>query len=119
MLKAGWPDNQNPDAAWAPGDRTSVQGIIEHPDDRTSMHQFKTEFRGFPGGPVVKNPPFKTEDVGLIPVQGTKIPYAVEQLNASVATIKACTLPSQRTTAESMCLIKRSFLPQLRPSTAK
>ena len=119
MLKAGWPNSQNTDAAWAPSDRTSVQGIIEHPDDRTSMRRFKMEFRGFPGGPVVKNPPFKAEDVGSIPVQGTKIPYAVEQPNASVATAKACTLPSQRTTAESMCLIRRSFLPQLRPSTAK
>ena len=28
----------------------------------------------FPGSPVVKNPPCKAEDNGLIPCQGTKIP---------------------------------------------
>ena len=31
----------------------------------------------FPGGPVVKNPPSNTGDVGSIPGQGTKIPRAV------------------------------------------
>ena len=30
----------------------------------------------FTGGPVVKNPPCNTEDVGLIPGQGTRIPHA-------------------------------------------
>ena len=33
----------------------------------------------FPGSPVVKNPPCKAEDNGLIPCQGTKIPQAIEQ----------------------------------------
>ena len=32
----------------------------------------------FPGGPVVKNLPSNTGDVGSIPDQGTKIPQAVE-----------------------------------------
>ena len=32
----------------------------------------------FPGGPVFKNPPFNTEDVGLIPGWGTRIPPAME-----------------------------------------
>ena len=31
----------------------------------------------FPGGPVVKNPPFNAGDAGSIPGQGTKIPHAV------------------------------------------
>ena len=33
-----------------------------------------------PGGPVVKNPPSNSGDVGSIPGLGTKIPYAAEQL---------------------------------------
>ena len=32
----------------------------------------------FPGGPVVKNPPSSTGDVGLIPGRGTKIPHATK-----------------------------------------
>ena len=32
--------------------------------------------RDFPGGPVVKNLPSNTGDVGSIPDQGTKIPRA-------------------------------------------
>ena len=32
---------------------------------------------GFPGGPVVKNPPSKAGDAGSIPDWGTKIPHAV------------------------------------------
>ena len=39
------------------------------------------EAREFPGGPVVKNPPCNAGDVGSIPGQGTKIPYAAEQLS--------------------------------------
>ena len=35
----------------------------------------------FPGGPVVKNPPYSAEDVGSNPSQGTKIPHATGQLN--------------------------------------
>ena len=35
---------------------------------------------GFPGGPVVKNPPANTGDKGSIPDPG-KIPLAVEQSN--------------------------------------
>ena len=30
----------------------------------------------FPGGLVVKNPPYNAGDVGLNPGQGTKIPHA-------------------------------------------
>ena len=34
-------------------------------------------FRDFPGGAVVKNLPSNAGDMGLIPGQGTKIPYAM------------------------------------------
>ena len=40
------------------------------------------EDRAFPGGPTVKNPPCSEADVGSIPGQGTKIPYAAEQLSS-------------------------------------
>ena len=30
----------------------------------------------FPGGPVVKTPPFNAGNLGLIPDQGNKIPHA-------------------------------------------
>ena len=40
----------------------------------------------FPGGLVVKNPPCKAWDAGLIPGQGTKIPCATEQLESPRAT---------------------------------
>ena len=35
----------------------------------------------FPGGPVVKNPPYNAGDAGAIPGQGTKIPHALGQVN--------------------------------------
>ena len=35
----------------------------------------------FPGGAVVKNPPCKAGDSGLIPAWGTRILHAVEQLS--------------------------------------
>ena len=40
----------------------------------------------FPSGPVVKNPPCKAGDVGLIPGQGTGIPHATGQLSPRAAT---------------------------------
>ena len=36
----------------------------------------------FPGGPVVKNLPADAQDVGLIPGQGTRFPYASGQLRS-------------------------------------
>ena len=50
--------------------------------DRTDKKELN---RDFPGGPVVKNPPFNAGDVGLIPGQGTKIPHAVRQLSPHAA----------------------------------
>ena len=42
--------------------------------------------RDFLGGPVVKNPPYKAENAGSIPGQGTKIPHASEQLISHTTT---------------------------------
>ena len=44
--------------------------------------------RGFPGGPVVKNPSSNAGDAGLIPGQGTKIPHAAGQLSPRATTIE-------------------------------
>ena len=47
---------------------------------------FKEVKRDFPGGPVVKNPPFEAGNAGLIPAWGTKIPHAAGQLSPSATT---------------------------------
>ena len=43
--------------------------------------QHKAGLGGFPGGPVVKNPPCNAGDSHSIPGGGTKIPHAAEQLS--------------------------------------
>ena len=43
----------------------------------------------FPGGPVVKNPSCTAGHVGLIPVQGTRILHAIEQLSLRAASTEA------------------------------
>ena len=48
--------------------------------------------KDFPGGPVVKNPPCNAGDAGSIPGQGTKIPYAAEQLSPQAATRVCATM---------------------------
>ena len=47
---------------------------------------FQESHRGFPGGPVVKNPPWNEGAVGLIPGWGTKIPRATKPLSLRIAT---------------------------------
>ena len=54
----------------------------------------------FPGGPVVKNPPYNAGDVGSIPGQGTKIPCAAGQLSP-------CDI-----TTELVCLNQRACMLQ-------
>ena len=55
--------------------------------------------RELPGGPVVMNPPSNVRDVGSIPGQGTKIPYALEQLTKPKHhNYWACALWSSHTT---------------------
>ena len=55
----------------------------------------------FPGGPVVKNPPSNSGDLGSTPGWGSKIPPAMGQLNLSAE-----------------CHNKRYRMSQLRPCTA-
>ena len=72
-----------------------------------NMDNLKLKAGDFPGGPVVKNPPANTGDMGSIPGQGTRVPHAVEQLSPSA------------TTRESLCCNERSCMWQLRPKAAK
>ena len=45
-----------------------------------TLHKITQSLVGdFPGGPVVKNPPYKAGVMGLVPGQGTKIPCATGQ----------------------------------------
>ena len=52
----------------------------------TKLYIFRGLSQDFPGGPVVKNPPCNTGDMGLTPGQGTKIPHAKEQLSLCTST---------------------------------
>ena len=46
----------------------------------------KKIYRDFPGGPVVKNPPYNAGGGGSIPGRGTRIPHAEGQLSRRVTT---------------------------------
>ena len=45
----------------------------------------KPKLGDFPGGPLVKNPPSRAGDTGLIPDQGAKNPHAAWQLSPHAA----------------------------------
>ena len=53
---------------------------------QAGQEALKTSLRDFPGGPVVKNPPYSAGDAGSIPGQGTKIPHAAGQLSPHATT---------------------------------
>ena len=58
-------------------------GMIIAPDSQRceDYHSFiYLKCGDFPGGPVVKNSPAISEDMGSIPGQGTKMPHAMGQL---------------------------------------
>ena len=94
----------------------------------------------FPGGPVVKNPPSNTGDVGSMPGRGTKILHAAGHLSPHAATTeptrsgahmpqlqrpRAATTELAHSRARATTREKpahrneRSLVPQLRPDTAK
>ena len=62
-----------------------IHSVYTH--QKTELPKTKQKTKGFPGGPVVKNPPGS----GLNPSQGTKIPHVLEQLSLCAAiTEPAC-----------------------------
>ena len=69
---------------------------------------------GLPGGLVVENPPFSSEDVGSIPGPETKVPLASKQLSPPAVTTGA-----RSTARDSVHCNERSSLLLLRPNTDK
>ena len=61
------------------------QPKIPNAEIKRSRVTVKTRCRGFPGGPVVKNPPANTGDTGSMPGSG-KIPHASEQRSPCATT---------------------------------
>ena len=59
------------------------------------MKKINKDFRG---GPVVKNPPSNAGDMGSIPGQWTKIPWAAWLLSPCATSREACA-PQQRPSA--------------------
>ena len=64
----------------------------------------------FPGGPLVKNPPYHAGDMGLIPGLGTKIPHATGQLSPWATTteptrlnLRACMPQTTEPTCSGTC----------------
>ena len=49
-------------------------------------HEHKSAFWDFPCGPVLKNPPSNSGDVGSTPGWGTKTPHAIGQLSPCATT---------------------------------
>ena len=88
---------------------SSVHGILQALYSNINL-KVKKKVSNIPGGPVIKNPPCNAGDVGSIPGQGTKIPYALKQL-----AIVPQLLNMRATPRESVPFNERSHLPQLRP----
>ena len=51
---------------------------------------YKIDGKGFPGGPVIENPPSNAEGGGLIPGRGAKFAHAVGQLSLCAMRDPAC-----------------------------
>ena len=69
---------------WKPPSPSVGKWISKLWYSQRNIIQCQKERRDFPGGPVVQNPPSKTQDVGSILGQGTKIPHAAGQLTKPV-----------------------------------
>ena len=68
--------------------------------------QKKTKSRDFPGGPVVKNLPCNTEDMGTVPGWGTRNPHAISQLSLCVTMRRCCELQLGPNAANKQILLK-------------
>ena len=88
------------------------------------MFSLLIESGDFPGDPVVKNRPCNAELRRSIPGQGTRIPYAAEQLTPRTTTAEPTPQSLRATARELTCqLLKHTppgaHLPQLEsPGTA-
>ena len=57
---------------------------VKNKNQNKNYNKLVKKIRDFPSGPVVKNPPCNSGDMGSIPGRGTGIPRATEQLNKSM-----------------------------------
>ena len=67
---AGWHDEPGAQVLALPSDRSACD-LSQDTDSEITVWDF-------PGGPVVKNPPCNTQDMGSILGQGTNIPHAAQ-----------------------------------------
>ena len=72
---------------------------------------------GFPGGPVVKNPPASAGDLGWIIGRGAKTPRVTEQVSLRVATTEPG--PRCEPQLKSPLDTVKSHMLQLRPIAAR
>ena len=68
----------------------------------SKIYKEHTQFRDFPGGPLVKNLPCNAQGTGSIPGQGSKIPTCLR------ATEPTCH-------NQKVCVLQRDFMMQQRP----
>ena len=75
--------------------------------------------RGFPGGPLVKNPPCNPGNRGSIPGQGIEIPHVSEHLSPNATTAEALEpQPDSVPTTEEPASHTQSRVPQPSPDAA-
>ena len=73
----------------------------------------KNEYRDFPGGPLVKNPPSNQWDKASIPGCGTKIPHAAEPLSPHTTIKKPeCSRAHALQQAKPMPQLEKACVPQ-------
>ena len=65
---------------------TAIREEKEIKGIQIGKEEVKLSLWDFPGGPVVKNPPYNAGDMCSTPGQGTKIPHAMGQLSLHAAT---------------------------------
>ena len=97
---------------WGRGKNGFPRGCMkaQDKDDMCSIVHyfcFKIWRLGLPGGPVAKNPPCNTKDVGLIPGQGTKLRHAPGQLGSCRATTEPVHFRAHTAQQESVCATTR------------
>ena len=71
---------------WLEGLKEGIHGKERAQHNSWNRIAVRNVTRDFPGGPVVKNPPYNARDADSIPGQGTKIPHAAGQLRPRAAT---------------------------------
>ena len=97
-------------------------GGYHHHQSRRHLCLHSKEKQGFPGGPVVKNPPCKARGHRFDPCSG-KIPHAMEQLSPWAPTAESALQSPRATSPEpctpwSLCSATREATAMRRPSTA-